>query len=401
MILVMSEHGTHFRDIGIADLDAGGTADRIVGVVDPKVAHLVGTAASHHVRANRLVEAVTLIVEDVAPPIDDRSAGLEVTSFLASGAIAATLHGFGPRLQTWCYRLMERVLAQPRVPCELRIVHKRAISPAPPAGVPCDVILPHRGPDAYLRLSVDSLLRQTSPARIEVAIDQAEACAGFLADIADQPRVAACTLAPCPVGPYVSRHVLSLRSRAAAVAYQDADDVSVPHRLATLSEAAARSGAGIVGSHELQVHEPHRKVYAIRYPLDVNASLRRAGARHQLLFPTALVAREVLQRVGGFSTFRAFSLDVAFWLSASLTTRIVNVDEFLYVRRRHPTSLTMRADIGTGSAPRRAIVARRNADFAAILAGRLRLEDSSLAIRHREGPVAFTDLRTGAVTTWP
>ena len=356
---------------------------------------------AHHVRANRLVDAVTLIVGEAASPIDDRSAGLEVRSFLASGAIAATLRGFGPRLETWCYRLMEHVMAQHRVPCELRIVHKRAACSPPPADATCDVILPHRGPDAYLRASVDSLLRQTSPARIQVAIDQAEACTGFLADIADQPRVAAYRLAPCPVGPYVARHVLALRSRAAAIAFQDADDMSVPHRLATLAEAAARSGAGIVGSHELQVHEPHRKVYAIRYPLDVNASLRRAGARHQLLFPTSLVKREVIERVGGFSTFRAFSLDVAFWLSASLTTRIVNVDEFLYVRRRHPTSLTMRADIGTGSDVRRAIVGRRNADFAAILAGRLRLEDSSLAVRHREGPVAFTDLKTGAVTTWP
>ena len=145
-------------------------------------------------------------------------------------------------------------------------------------------MLPHCGPEDYLRLSLDSLLQQTQPANISVTIDQAEAGAGFLADIADKTRVEAYQLAPCPVGPYVARHALSLRSRADAVAYQDSDDLSVPHRIASLAEAAVRSGAGIVGSHELQVHQARKKVYAVRYPLDVNASLLRAGANHQLYF---------------------------------------------------------------------------------------------------------------------
>ena len=392
--LVVSENGTHFNDV--ARLDAGGATDRIVGIVDPKVAHLVDVAAALHVRAGGLANALTLIVDEIAPPLNDRSVGLEVTSFLASGAIAAALQGFREPFEHWCYQLMEHVLAQIRVPCELRVVHKRDAEPPPlPSGATHEVVLPHCGPEDYLRLSLDSLLQQTQPANISVAIDQAEAGAGFLADIADKTRVEAYQLAPCPVGPYVARHALSLRSRADAVAYQDSDDLSVPHRIASLAEAAVRSGAGIVGSHELQVHQARKKVYAVRYPLDVNASLLRAGANHQLLFPTSLVERDVIDRVGGFSTFRSYSLDVAFWLSASLTTKIINVDEFLYVRRRHPASLTMRPDIGTDSALRREIVACRRADFAAILGGRLSIGESSLAVSHRDSPVMFINLKTG------
>ena len=113
-------------------------------------------------------------------------------------------------------------LAQIRVPCELRVVHKRYAEPPPlPSGATHEVVLPHCGPEDYLRLSLDSLLQQTQPANISVAIDQAEAGAGFLADIADKTRVEAYQLAPCPVGPYVARHAMSLRSRADAVAYQD------------------------------------------------------------------------------------------------------------------------------------------------------------------------------------
>ena len=384
----------------IARLASGETRDRIVGIVDPRVAHLIGVAAGPHVRSNKLANAVTLIVEETAAPMDDRGLGLEVTSFLASGPVAEHLERFVAPLDLWCFRLMQHLLAQDSVTCELRIVHKPKSAPTQTSTTTCDVVLPHRGPDAYLRLSADSLLRQTHPVDILVAIDQPDVDPALRAHFAAQTRVALFGLSPCPVGPYVARHVLATRSHADAVAFQDSDDLSLPHRLATLAAAAALHGAGMVGSHELQVHEPQRKVYAIRYPLDVNAALRRSGANHQLMLPTSLVRRDVFDRTGGFSTFRTFSLDVAFWLAASFTTRIVNVDEFLYVRRRHPTSLTMRPDIGTDSALRREIVAKRLADFAAIRDGRLSLADSSLAIRHRETPVRFTDLKTGEAMTW-
>lgn len=395
---VMSDDGRTIRFSDVGRRDLADTSDRIIGLVHPDVRHLVDVALKHHVRASRLVNAVTLIVKDAAQPMADRSAGCEVTSFLVSGDVARMVRTFGEPADRWCYRLLEYLLAQTKVISELHVVHRKPEPVAPARPVECDVILPHLGPEAYLRLSVDSLRRQTRSSRILVAVDQVDIGTDFFADVAHEPRVHVYQLSPSPVGPYVARHVLSRRSTAAYVAFQDTDDMSLPHRLATLSDVAERTGAGIVGSHELQVHQARRKVYAIRYPLDVNASLHRAGANHQLLLPTTLVRKEVIDRVGGFSTYRHFSLDVAFWLSASFDTKIVNADEFLYVRRRHPASLTMRPDIGTDSPIRRALVSRRREDFAAIEAGRLRIEDSSLAVRHREGPVAFRNVKTGEIT---
>jgi len=133
-------------------------------------------------------------------------------------------------------------------------------------------------------------------------------------------------------------------------------------------------------------------VSAIRYPLDASGGLARIGAGHQLLFPTTLVRRDVFERVGGFSTNRIYSLDVNFWLAASLHARLRNVDEFLYVRRRRAGSLTMRADIGTHSDARMALRAVRTADYLDVRDGRKAIEDSALAIRHRADPVEFRPL---------
>jgi hypothetical protein len=143
------------------------------------------------------------------------------------------------------------------------------------------------------------------------------------------------------------------------------------------------------------VNDVTQTVIPVRYPLDINSSLRRYGCSSQALLPLSLTRRDVFDAVGGFSTFRTFGVDTDFWLAASFFTRAINVDEFLYIRRRHARSLTMRPDIGLGSPIREAIRDRRKADFAAVLAGEMAYEDSAIAVRHRAEPVAFRDLATG------
>jgi hypothetical protein len=266
------------------------------------------------------------------------------------------------------------------------VVHKAESPSQPPAPTAAlDVIIPHRGLERHLRLCVDSIARQSATSSISVAIDQKPRCAGFLRDIASESSIQAFHLAPNPVGPYVARHHLGW-------VWQDSDDISLRSRLAMLSDTAFSEDAGMVGSHELREHEVRRKVIAVRYPLDASAALARAGPGHQMLFPTTMVRRDVFAAIGGFSTHRVFSLDVNFWLTASLHTRLRNVDEFLYVRRRRPGSLTTRRDVGTDSAIRRRLREMRTADYLAVREGRVGIEDTSLAISHRDGAVEFRPL---------
>jgi hypothetical protein len=244
---------------------------------------------------------------------------------------------------------------------------------------------------------VDSLRRQTQPLQLSVALDQKYRCERFLVDIADDPSIRALQVSPNPAGPYVAYHVLSARSDATHFLRQDCDDFSLPPRAATLLNALREQGVDMVGSQALQINEVTRTVYPTRHPLDANEGVRRAGILHQVLFPALLFTQRTLIETGGFSTERIFGHDIDFWLRAFLKLRIVNVDEFLYIRRRHPRSLTMRPDIGIGSDVRRAIRAARAVDLAAILAGERRLEQTSLALRHRPGFADFRDLRMGTV----
>ena len=246
-----------------------------------------------------------------------------------------------------------------------------------------------------MRACVELLLRQSHPTRVTVGVDQKYDCRRLLAEMEDNPAVNAYQVGPPPLGPFVALHVLTHLSQADFVARQDSDDVSLRHRLRTLVATAEATGAGVVGSHEIQLQEVERCVIPVRYPLDVNGALRRWGTGHQALLPTTLARKSAFERVGGFSTQCIFGHDVPFWLAASLQAKIVNVDEFLYVRRRHPRSLMTRPDLGKGSAIRSICNIQRREHFDAVMAGSMRLEELIIAVRHRASPVTFRNLRTG------
>ena len=117
--------------------------------------------------------------------------------------------------------------------------------------------------------------------------------------------------------------------------------------------------------------------------------------------PTTVIRKAIFRQVGGFSTDRIFSLDVAFWLAASLGAKIVNVDDFLYLRRRRASSLTLRADLGSHSAIRGIYQNERRKHFDAIMAGRMRLAEldaSPSAIAPRPSRSAIFERAYGQVT---
>jgi hypothetical protein len=343
---------------------------------------------------NRLV----LIVCPANSPIDDRRKEPPIHSFLATSALynKARLSEFSPDL--WCFQVLKWALSGSKTEVDIQVVHKVVGDPVTRASGSCETTISHRGPERYLRNCVHSLLQQSYPTKITIGIDQKYECGRFLDDVKGNKFVQTYQIRPNPVGLYVVLHVLGNQSCADFIARQDSDDVSLRRRLSTLIDAANRTGCGIVGSHELQLHEVERQVIPVRYPADVNKALTIAGAGHQALLPMTIVRRDVFGRVGGFSTNRIFSLDVNFWLLASLHTKIINVDEFLYIRRRHSSSLTMRDDIGMFSPVRIKYRIERESHFNSIISGDMKLEDSSLAISHRRDPVYFRNTDSGTVT---
>lgn len=300
-------------------------------------------------------DKLTLLVSPRPLPEITRSADI-ITAFLASGPWAqALVAGDECSSVELCYRALALVMDCERTSIALNVVHQgQAFEPPAAAGnATIDLIIPHRGSDRHLRVSLASLARQTCQFRTLLCFDQ-EPEPGLIAQLPPMPGLELFQVTPNPAGPYVPRQHFALTSDARYVAFQDSDDFSLPCRLETLAGCADVTGVDIVGSHEVRIDETLRMVAAIRYPLDVNRALSIGDGSVQL-FPSTLVRTDLLKRLGGFSTNRAYAADRHFQLRAFWRARIVNLDSFLYVRRRRAESLSTSASTGMDSDERRRI----------------------------------------------
>ena len=106
-----------------------------------------------------------------------------------------------------------------------------------------------------------------------------------------------------------------------------------------------------------------------------------------------MASRRAFFESGGLSTHHVFANDTQFMLRAFFTMKIRNVDEFLYIRRRHPKSLTNSPDTDFDNPLRRTLDAEWSWDFEAIKRGEIKLENSSLRPMRRAQPYRLRRLR--------
>ncbi len=254
-------------------------------------------------------------------------------------------------------------------------------SPPIPSALPkatVEFIIPHRGSAAHLATCVAGATGQQHSCAVSVGLD------GYGAQPAEAQRSGLphhCKVVAYgeSVGPYVIRQRLGMESHSDYLAFQDSDDYSTVDRIARQLHYAAGTQAEIVGCHELRLDTLAREVKAIRFPLDVNASLQQWKHFAQL-FPTTLVSRSWFQRVGGLSTFERFGLDFQFLLRSHFNARILNLDEFCYVRRLRAESLTTSPATGLNCDRRVRLRQAWARDFQLVKAGELELSKSSLRV---------------------
>lgn len=247
------------------------------------------------------------------------------------------------------------------------------------------LVLPHRGEPAYLRAALKYALKPADASltvRVGLDVEESAAYAAFPGEF---PEVEFFRFQPAPVGPYVIRQELAERSPEPLLTLQDSDDLSCSDRFAALSRALAETGCDIAGSHELCLDEMRGVVHPVRFPLDCSAALA-VCANHALLHATLMAHRSAFFQAGGLSTHQIIANDTQFLLRAYFHARIRNVDEFLYIRRRHATSLTNSPETIFDNPLRRRLNAEWTADFDAIRRGDLRIENSSLRPVRRTEP---------------
>jgi hypothetical protein len=243
--------------------------------------------------------------------------------------------------------------------------------------VPASLIMAHRGRLAYLQTSLHYLSKANGlDVRVRVGLDGEEP--GDYDGLAKRyPHTEFYNLQPIPLGPYVIRQELALRSTEPLLAFHDSDDISCTDRFSALYTEMQRTRSELVGCHELRVDEINREVLAIRFPLDATEGLRRCYG-HALLHPTSMVTRDGFFDAGGFSTNFAISSDTQFLLRCYFKLRIRNVDGFFYIRRRHPAALTVAPDTNMDAPMRVYLTKCWETNFEAVKRRRIPLDRSAL-----------------------
>jgi len=239
-----------------------------------------------------------------------------------------------------------------------------------------DVVIPHRGQIDYLN-SVLFFLTPLKNLKVRVGIDQ-RMTDDTLALGKLNPNVSFYNFNPNPAGPYVIRNELIDKGTNSTIFFQDSDDIPCADRFDLLTNFMSCTGSQLCGSHELRLDYYNRSVRAFRYPTDVNEALKKEPG-HPLLHPTSAITREAFYLCQKLSEDRTFGNDTKFLLySYFILQSIKNIDEFLYIRRRHPDSLTTSPGTMIGSPLREELLYKWKYDFEQIKAGILKLEDSSL-----------------------
>jgi hypothetical protein len=177
--------------------------------------------------------------------------------------------------------------------------------------------------------------------------------------------------APDRVGPYRLIQKVIDDTHYWGYLFQDADDWSSCDRLQSLLHTALATGAELIGTQEIRVHDEAARLTGVNYPLDVNAALATKPG-HPLLHPTSLVTRDLVQRLGGFATGLRFGGDTEFLLRAVWSAKVLNLPSYSYFRRKRLDSLTTAPETGLESPARLELLRQlkqraiaRNAAFAA------------------------------------
>jgi hypothetical protein len=239
-----------------------------------------------------------------------------------------------------------------------------------------DIIIPHKGEIAYLK-NLLKFLPTHQKVNVLVGLDQEPD--HDLIQLKNQ--YAATTFFSFnhnPVGPYVIRNWLINSCKGDLIYFQDSDDIPCADRFNLLSVYMHMYGCDWCGSHEVQLDYYNKIIQAIRYPTNVIAALSK-GPGHALLLPASAITRRSYISAGTLSEERIFGNDTKFlYQSYFRIANIRNIDEFLYIRRIHPNSLTTSESIGLNSKSRRELMLKWIREFDRVKNGLLTLNDSTL-----------------------
>lgn len=193
------------------------------------------------------------------------------------------------------------------------------------------VLMPVYNASPYLREAVESILSQTHRALELVAIDDASTDGSYelLQELAARdPRVRVFRQ-PENLGIVAARNraFREASPEAAYCAIFDADDVSLPERIAQqLAFLQAHPDHALVGGHTLIIDESSRVVGIRRYPIDYPSICRAITRYNPIAQPAVMLRRSALGSTEPYDASFPRCQDYALWLRLAAQHPVANLD---------------------------------------------------------------------------
>jgi glycosyltransferase involved in cell wall biosynthesis len=195
----------------------------------------------------------------------------------------------------------------------------------------------------FLREAVEGILKQTFRDFEFIVVDDASADGSWeiLESLAAaDPRMVLMRNGE-NLGVARSRNAAIAVARGRFLACQDADDVSLPGRLASqVRFMDANPDVGLLGTMPEFIDEAGRVIPSSNYPqLFDNGTLQeRLPDTNCFCAGSVMLRRELLAAVGDYDQDLAPSEDYDLWLRVAEVTRLANLPQRLYLYRRHSGS---------------------------------------------------------------
>jgi hypothetical protein len=214
-------------------------------------------------------------------------------------------------------------------------------------------LVPYYNCEPWLEQCLDSLVNQTHPLHGIAVLDDGSAKPPL--EIVKRFKKVTLMRSSENVGPYRILQSAIEQTNFDGYLFQDADDWSAQDRLERLLEEAELTDAEWIGTQEFMILE--NSIFALRYPLKLNES-RLTPVSQPFCYPSSLISRKFLMKLGGFAGGLRFSGDLELINRALWTDKVRNLDRYGYFRRVRKNSLTTSEDTGLGSPARQEIASR-------------------------------------------
>jgi hypothetical protein len=207
--------------------------------------------------------------------------------------------------------------------------------------------MPVRDGERFLRDAIKSLQKQTLRDFELIAVDDGsrDATPAILAEIAQaDSRIAVIRQEPMGLVAALKRGMAGVRTP--FIARLDADDISLPDRLARQVEAAHGDPAlGLLGSYAEEIDERGRVLKTRKPPMDHSSLLESLKRGNPFIHSTILMRTELARACGGYREALAGAEDYDLWLRIAERARVANLPETLVRYRVHAQTVTERRKV--------------------------------------------------------